>query len=270
MLPHPPDLVERLRATGSVFAEDEAAVLHEAAADDPARLERLVVRRLAGEPLEQVVGWVDVAGVRVRLTPGVFVPRQRTALVVDLAVAHVRDGGTVVDLCCGSGALLLAVQRRRPDVTGHAADLDPAAVACARLNLDRERVHAGDLYDALPAVLRGRIDVLMVNAPYVPSAEVAHLPPEARDHEPRMALDGGDDGLDVHRRVASGALDWLAPDGVLLIEVAPGQLATALALLAGAGLVAEPVHDDERGALVVRATPRGPRTSPTARPTPYR
>ena len=249
------DLVQRLRAAGSVFAEEEAALLA-GTSTDAAALERLVVRRLAGEPLEHVLGWAEVAGVRVRVAPGVFVPRQRTALLVDLAVAAAPRGATVVDLCCGSGALLAAVRHRRPDVVGHAADIDPHAVACARTNLPHDAVHEGDLYDALPAGLRGRVDVLVVNAPYVPTAEVRHLPPEARLHEPLLALDGGPDGLDVHRRVARDATGWLAPGGTLLVEVAQDQLATALGLLAEAGLTAQPVADDEHGALAVRAVPR--------------
>lgn len=264
------DLVQRLRAAGSVFAEEEAALLLAAAAEadtDADDLESLLQQRLDGLPLEQVLGRVDVAGVRVRLRPGVFVPRQRTALLVDLAVAAAPPGGTVVDLCCGSGALLAAVLHRRPDVTGHAADLDPVAVACALDNLPAPAsVHQGDLYDALPTPLRGCVDVLVVNAPYVPSAEVAHLPPEARDHEPRRALDGGTDGLDVHRRVARDALGWLAPGATLLIEVAPAQLDEALAVLRCAGLAPEAVTDDERGALAVRAiapTPAPPE-APTA------
>ena len=250
------DLTARLRAAGSVFAEDEAALLLDAAPDRSEDLEALVVRRLGGEPLEQVLGWADFAGVRVRLLPGVFVPRQRTALLVELAAAVLAPGDVVVDLCCGSGALLAALLERRPGAIGHAGDLDATAVACARLNLSPHSVHQGDLYDALPHHLRGRIDVLVVNAPYVPTAAIAQLPPEARDHEPHLALDGGSDGLDLHRRVARGACAWLAPDGMLLIEVSPGQLSAALALLARAGLVPEAVEDPERAALAVRARPR--------------
>lgn len=254
------DLVTRLRAAGSVFAEEEAALL-ENAADDATHLEAMVTRRLAGHPLEQVVGWVDFAGVRVQLSAGVFVPRQRTALVAELAAADSPQAGLVIDLCTGSGALLAAVLARRQDLVGHAADLDPVAVACARRNLDATRasVHQGDLYDALPAHLRGRVDVLMVNAPYVPSDEIAFLPPEARDHEPRLALDGGLDGLDVHRRVALEAGTWLVPGGVLLIEVSHDQLPVATDLMKAAGLVPETVADDERGALVMRSfRPRAP------------
>jgi release factor glutamine methyltransferase len=115
-------------------------------------------------------------------------------------------------------------------------------------------VSEGDLYDALPGDLRGRVDVLVVNAPYVPTAEIARMPPEARDHEHRLALDGGRDGLDVHRRVAAGAPAWLAPAGVLLVEVAPAQVATATGLLVAAGLVPQTVTDDTRGATALVAT----------------
>ena len=100
----------------------------------------------------------------------------------------------------------------------HAADIDPAAVRCARRNLGPAggQVYQGDLYGPLPAGLRGRVDILLANVPYVPTSDVALLPPEAREHEARVALDGGPDGLDVLRRVAAGAPAWLAPGGHLL------------------------------------------------------
>ena len=149
-------------------------------------------------------------------------PRWRTAFLVDLALGLLaeRPHPVVVDLCCGTGAIGAALLAEAPGVEVHAADLDPRAVASARLNLEPRggRVHEGDLYDALPGDLRGRVDVLAVNAPYVPTDAIATMPPEARDHEARIALDGGGDGLDVHRRVAAGARDWLAPGGHLLIE----------------------------------------------------
>ncbi len=116
----------------------------------------------------------------------------------------------------------------------------------------------GDLYDALPGGLRGRVDVLLVNAPYVPSAEVAFMPPEARDHEHRVALDGGADGLDVHRRVAAGAGGWLTTTGALVIEVASAQVAAATALLAGCGLDTDVLVDDERGSTALIGRRRGP------------
>jgi release factor glutamine methyltransferase len=242
----------RLRAAGCVFAEDEAALLI-AASDTPVELDALVGRRAAGEPLEHVVGWAAFCGLRIAVGPGVFVPRRRTEYLVSLAVAAGRPGAVVVDLCCGSGALGVAVAAGLGGAELHAADLDPVAVACARRNVDPVggRVYPGDLFAALPAALRGRVEILLANVPYVPSGELALLPGEAREHEARLALDGGPDGLDVLRRVAAGTRGWLAPGGVLLTEASDRQAAAAAGVLARAGLTAKVAEDPESGAVVV-------------------
>jgi release factor glutamine methyltransferase len=242
--------VGRLRAAGCVFAEDEAAVLRAAAADD-AELSAMVDRRAFGEPLEQVVGYADFAGVRVRLLRGVFVPRVRSELLVRVAAEAAVAGSLVVDLCCGSGALGLAVRHRVPGVELHAADVDPDAVACATSNLGG-LVHQGDLFAALPAHLCGRIAVLLANVPYVATRHLALLPAEAKDHEPRTALDGGDDGLDVFRDVVAGAAGWLAPDGILLSEITEAQTEKAIMAVRSAGLEADVIDDDDLEARVVR------------------
>jgi release factor glutamine methyltransferase len=254
----PARVVARLRAAGCVFAEEEAAALL-AAATGPAHLAALVGRRVAGEPLELVLGWAGFCGLRVAVVPGVFVPRQRTALLVEQAAALLRASSrsaVVVDLCCGSGAVGLAVATALGPVELHAADIDPVAVHCARRNVEPVggRVHQGDLYAALPAGLRGRVDLLTVNAPYVPSAAVALMPPEARDHEPHIALDGGSDGTDLQRRVAAGARHWLAPGGTLLIETSARQAPRTAAAVEAGGLHPLVVQDDERDATVVVGT----------------
>jgi release factor glutamine methyltransferase len=245
-------VVGELRAAGCVFAEDEARLLMDAA-PTPAALAELVRRRVSGLPLEHILGWVDFCGLRIAIDPGVFVPRQRTELLARRAAALAAPAATVVDLACGCGAVGVAVAALAGDVTLHAADVDPAAVACARRNVEPlgGRVYLGDLFDPLPVALRGRVDVLVANVPYVPSAAVELMPPEARVHEPRVALDGGVDGLDVLRRVAAGARDWLAPGGYTLMEVGALQLPAALAALAGAGLDAASAEDAESGATVV-------------------
>jgi release factor glutamine methyltransferase len=253
------EAVVRLRAAGCVFAEDEAAVLTEAAGDDDVALAAMVSRRALGEPLEQVVGYADFCGVRVRLLPGVFVPRVRSELLVRLGAEQAAHRGTgrrpvVVDLCCGSGALGLAVQHRVPDIDLHAADLDPAAVACARRNLPEEIVHQGNLFDALPHYLRGRVDVLLANVPYVATRHIPLLPSEAKDHEPHVALDGGPDGLSVFRAVTAGAPDWLAPAGILLSEITEAQAAEAAEAVELAGLDADLIRDDDHEAQVIRGT----------------
>ncbi|MDN4171837.1 putative protein N(5)-glutamine methyltransferase [Nocardioides sp. SOB77] len=249
-------VVERLRAAGCVFAEEEAAVLRGAAldADD---LERLVAARVAGTPLEQVVGWAEFCGLRVVVEPGVFVPRRRTTLLVRLALERLAGrgpGAVVVDLCCGSGAVAAAVRAGRADAEVHAADVDPAAVACARRNLPAGAVHEGDLLDALPRRLLGRVDVLVANAPYVPTGDVALMPPEARDHEHRVALDGGADGLDIQRRLAVTVAPWLASGATVVVETGRHQADRTAALFHDAGLATTVVEDDEVDGCAVLAT----------------
>ncbi|MGH1564241.1 putative protein N(5)-glutamine methyltransferase [Mumia sp. DW29H23] len=259
-------LVARLRAAGCVFAEDEARVLRESASSAEV-LEALTERRVAGEPLEQVVGWAEFGGLRIRVAPGVFVPRRRTELLADAAVAAVPDGGTVVDLCCGTGAVGAVVEHVRPGVRVVAADVDPAAVRCAASNLVRGEAYEGDLFDALPRDLRGAVDVVAVNAPYVPTADIALMPPEAREHEPLVALDGGADGVAVHRRVAAEVAPWLTSGGRVLIEASGAQVPWTAVALAEHGLRARVVRwDEEIGTAVVAGTPTAPDLQPAALP----
>jgi release factor glutamine methyltransferase len=241
-------LVAALRRAGCVFAKEEARVLLDETSS-PAQLMAWAARRMAGEPLEQVVGWAAFAGLRVAVDPGVFVPRQRSQLIV--AVAGREPADVVVDLCCGTAALGAALARRWPRAEVHAADSDPAAVGCARRNLPPERVHEGDLYAALPADLRGRVDLLVVNAPYVPTDAIATMPREARDHEHTVALDGGADGLDVQRRVAADAAAWLRPGGRLVLETGRDQAGRTVVLVTAAGMTASVETDDDIDATVV-------------------
>ncbi|HEY0641064.1 MAG TPA: putative protein N(5)-glutamine methyltransferase [Pseudonocardiaceae bacterium] len=239
-------VVGRLRAAGCVFAEDEARLLAEAGGD----LEDLVARRVAGEPLEQVLGWAAFRGLRIAVEPGVFVPRRRTELLVRLGIPLVRAGSVVVELCCGAGAVAAALAATVPGLEVHAADVDPVAVRCARRNVPGA-VYEGDLDAPLPESLRGRVGLLVANAPYVPSAAVPLMPPEARLHEPLTALDGGPDGLTVLRRVVALAPAWLAPGGHLVVESSAAQ-APALAAAATAAGLTPVVHEaDDLGATAV-------------------
>jgi release factor glutamine methyltransferase len=229
--------VERLRAAGCVFAEDEAALLADAAtsADE---FDAMLARRADGVPLEQIVGWAEFCGLRVAVEPGVFVPRRRTEALATAAAAEAHAGALAVDLCCGSGAVGLAIASMVPGVQLHAVDIDAASVRCARRNLAAVggRVYEGDLFTPLPVGLLGQVDIVTVNAPYVPTQQLALMPSEARDHEPRVALDGGADGLDVHRRVARSAAMWLAPDGKLFAECSESQSTELRAIYADTGV----------------------------------
>ncbi|MGH3374076.1 MAG: putative protein N(5)-glutamine methyltransferase [Actinoallomurus sp.] len=253
------DVVARLRAAGCVFAEDEARLLI-AAANTSSDLTAMVERRAGGLPLEHVIGWAEFRGLRIAVDPGVFVPRRRTEFLVERAIALVRESGrapvVVVDLCCGSGAMGVALATALGPVELHAADVDPAAVRCALRNVTPlgGQVYEGDLYAPLPATLRGRVGVLAANVPYVPAGEVRLLPAEAREHEARVALDGGADGLDVLRRVAAGALGWLAPGGHLLVETSERQVEAAVAAFEAGGLVTRVDVSEELYATVVVGT----------------
>ncbi|MGW6505175.1 putative protein N(5)-glutamine methyltransferase [Nonomuraea angiospora] len=261
-----PAVVARLRAAGCVFAEDEAELLV-STARTPAELAALVERRAAGEPLQHVLGWAEFCGLRMVVEPGVFVPRPRTEFLIGRAAAlarRVAGPPVLLDLCCGSGAAGAALAAGLGEAELHAVDLDPAAVRCARRNLAAVplpsggtlagRVYQGDLYEPLPASLLGRVDLVIASPPYVPSSSIDLLPPEARLHEPLMALDGGGDGLDVVRRVIEGAPRWLAPGGHLLVETSERQAAATAEAVARAGLAARVAGSDELDATAVIGT----------------
>lgn len=295
-------VVSALRAAGCVFAEDEARLLL-SEASSILELAEWVDRRVTGEPLEYILGWAEFCGLRIAVDPGVFVPRRRTGLLVSEAVTLLlEDLGTVgnttqgraaevltappdppattgtprlpqspppaagilVDLCCGSGAVGVAIASLVPGVELHAADIDPVAVSCGRRNVTRVggQIYQGDLYSALPSKIRGCVRLLAVNAPYVPTGALQTMPPEARNYEPRISLDGGADGLDLHRRVIAEAAGWLASEGHLLIETSERQAAGTAAIMAAAGFAAQTVHSDELDGTVVIG--RAPRPSPHA------
>ena len=237
--------VERLRAAGCVFAEEEAALLLAA----PNFSERLVERRIGGEPLEYVLGWASFAGHRFVIRPGVFIPRHRTEFLVRSAIDAAPADPIIVDVCCGTGALGLTVLA----ATGGSltsSDIDPSAVDCAVRNGANAVV--GDLFGGLPESLRGTIDVLIANTPYVPTDAIALLPREFRDHEDARTLDGGHDGLQLQRRVAAEASAWLAPGGRVWVESSERQSSVSAALFGAAGLTASILTDDD--ATVVTAS----------------
>ncbi|MEE3852358.1 putative protein N(5)-glutamine methyltransferase [Gordonia sp. LSe1-13] len=249
---------DRLRAAGCVFAEEEAELLLAKAAD-PSDLEAMLTRRIAGEPLEVVIGRMTFCGQTVLVDAGVFVPRRRTEWLVRQAVAVCPPGSVVVDLCCGTGAIGLVVAHEVPDVRLYAADIDPAAARCAARNIEHigGQVFCGDMFEPLPAELKGGVDVVVVNAPYVPTGELGHMPSEARDHEPRHTHDGGLEGVDHHRRIGAEAGAWLRPGGHVLIETGAAQATLTAEALSDHGLLASVVSSEELSATVVVGHHRG-------------
>jgi release factor glutamine methyltransferase len=181
--------------------------------------EALIARRIAGERLEHVLGWVEFCGLRLEIDPGVFIPRPQTEALAEQAAAL--RPAVALDLFAGCGAIACVVKARNPDARVVAGEIDPGALACARRNGERfgVEVFESDVDRGIPDELDGRVDVLTANVPYVPSAELPYVP---HDGEPAAALDGGPDGLDWVGRVTDAAPRWLYPGGTLLIEVAEG------------------------------------------------
>jgi release factor glutamine methyltransferase len=248
-------IIKRLQIAGCVFAEEESQ-LFISEARTLENLDKMLELRVSGMPLEYILGYTKFCGLRIEVDRGVFVPRRRTEYLVDRAVASAKPGAIVVDLCCGTGAVGAAIAKALGSIELYAVDIDPASVQCARRNVAAigGLVLEGDLYEPLPDDLKGRVDLLVANAPYVPSQSIQLLPQEARLYEPKAALDGGEDGLDIQRRVAEEALLWLAPGGHLLVETSNRQAPQTVEIFAQNGLLPQMTTCDELDAAVVIGT----------------
>lgn len=207
--------------------------------DERERYRTLVGKRAEGMPLQYVTGEMPFRHLVMHVEPGVFIPRPETEVLVDVVLEHISDitAPLVADLCTGSGCVAVSVAHEHPGATVWATDVDERAVEAARRNAlhakvaDRVQVVHGDLFDPLPAHLRGRFDVVVSNPPYIPSADLPDLPPEVLGFEPGEALDGGSDGLDVFRRIAQESQGWLAPRGLVALELDSRRVAEAAAVL---------------------------------------
>lgn len=206
--------------------------------DERAHLREGVKRRAAGEPLQYVTGEMPFRHLVVRVRPGVLIPRPETEVLVDEAIGAAQalastTGPIVLDLCTGSGCIALSIAQEVPEARVWATDISPIACEVARENAERlglaERVTVaeGDLFAGAPDELRGRVDLVVANPPYIPSADLADVPHEVGGFEPRLALDGGPDGLDVARRIWREARAWLRPGGAIALELDEGRVSSA-------------------------------------------
>jgi len=216
------------------------------------RLAAMVARRVAGEPLQYVIGWAPFGSLRLEVGPHVFVPRPETEGLAERAARLLRAGPAprvAVDLCTGSGAVACFLAHAVPGARVVATELDTGALAWARRNTSRHGVELleGDLDGPLPPELAGQVRVMTANVPYVPTAAIDLLPRDVREHEPRLALDGGPDGLDVLRAVAARAPRWLAPGGMLVCEIGDDQGWAAVGVLEESGFREVGIHPDLAG-----------------------
>lgn len=198
--------------------------------DQANRFNALSARRTAGEPLQYLEGTVEFGPVELLVDERALIPRPETEAVWDEARRMLGEAGrgtVIVDLCTGSGAMALALKTVFPQARVFATDLSEDALAlakenAARLGLDIEFFH-GDLFEALPKSIYGRIDLLISNPPYIEEKEWETLPPEVRDHEPRQALVSGSDGTEILERIADEVYWWLGVGGWVLCEIGESQ-----------------------------------------------
>lgn len=259
--------IERLRDAGVGDPEQEVRWIVERASgrrpaeqvgalDDPVtvrevrHVDQMVERRAAGEPLQYVLGRWGFRTLDLLVDRRVLIPRPETEVVAGLALDALTGPGVVVDLGTGSGAIALSFAAERwPQVEVWATDASPDALAVARANLAGlgrraavVRLVEGDWFEALPTDLRGRVDVVVSNPPYVASGEA--LPPEVADWEPGGALVAGPTGFEAVERIVAEAPTWLAPGGTLVVEIGETQFDAAVALAQAAGLTAPRIEPD--------------------------
>lgn len=208
-------------------------------------------RRATGEPLQYILGSAHFRDLRLVVQPDVLIPRPETEILVERALSRLPQGGMVVDIGTGCGAIGLSIAHERPDATVLATDVSEPAVACARQNAEIVGVdvefHTGDLFAALPDALRGTLDLVVSNPPYVADSDRAFLSPDIVEHEPHVALFAGADGLDVTRRLVADARGWLKPGGWLLFEIAESSGNRVKELLGGWGYAEVAIHPDLGG-----------------------
>lgn len=219
--------------------------------EQAARLEALLSRRREREPLPYILGRIEWYGLTFRVTPAALIPRPETEILVEMAIARAREMGarTALDVGAGSGVIAVALAKHVPDLTVVAVDVSREA-----LRLTRENARAHGVAERVSLVccdllsaIRGEFDCVLANLPYIPCDDFTGLQPEVRDFEPRVALDGGEDGIDLVRRLGSQLLAHLRTDGFAMLEVGLGQAAAAEKVLAGAGLVEVGVRRDYAG-----------------------
>jgi len=243
---------QRLSAAGIDSARAEARMLIEAAQDDGAKLEALVARRLAHEPIAYITGRKEFWSLDFEVGPGVLIPRPDTETLVEQALKVFPDKTAslnVLDLGTGSGAILIAFLSERPNARGLGIEQSPEAMTWARRNIARHKMQdrialQGDDWLMLE---HGTFDVIFANPPYIESDVIPALDPDVKDHEPLSALDGGRDGLDAYRAIAPLIARRLSAQGRAFVEIGQGQEQKVPKIFAAAGLETSAVVPDLAG-----------------------
>lgn len=234
---HPRRSAEWLLSAATGLSRVELYAYHDRplTPEERASLRAGVKRRAAGEPLQYVTGEVAFRHLVLKVSPGVLIPRPETEILVGEVLDALKrvEAPRVADVCTGSGCIALSIAQEHPGASVFATDLSSVAIGVAQANADRlglsDRVAvcAGDLLAPLPVELRGQLDAVVANPPYIPSADVPGLSQEVAGYEPHLALDGGEDGLHVFRRILADARDWMVAGGLLAVELDERTVKTA-------------------------------------------
>jgi release factor glutamine methyltransferase len=231
-----------------------------------AAIARLAERRLAGEPVARILGQREFWGLPLALSKATLVPRPETETIVEAALDALADRRNdklrIADLGTGTGALLLALLHELKNATGIGTDLDESALATARANAEALGLsgRAQFLRADFGAGLQSPFDLVVSNPPYIPTNDIEALAVEVREHDPKLALDGGADGLDAYRAIARQLPDLLSADGIAVLEIGIGQAETVRAIFESAGLRVADLRSDLGGiprAILVRRRPAG-------------
>ncbi|MBQ8947421.1 MAG: peptide chain release factor N(5)-glutamine methyltransferase [Lachnospiraceae bacterium] len=214
------------------------------------RVGSVLERRRSREPLQYILGRWDFMGLDFELSPDTLIPRQDTEILVETVLGDLHDGMRILDLCTGTGCILISLLKYSNDCMGVGTDISEGAIATAKVNAKRLLddmtdviFTVGDLYDAAD----GQFDIIVSNPPYIPSGVIGTLEPEVRDYEPLRALDGGTDGLELIRRIIDGAREHLVRGGSLYIETGYDQGAAVTGLMTDAGFINVKVYKDYAG-----------------------
>lgn len=212
-----------------------------------------VQKRAEHIPLQYIIGEQEFMGLRFKVNSNVLIPRQDTETLVEQVLKIVKPGMKVLDLCTGSGCVLISVLKNAPELTGMGSDISKTALLVAKENAKLHEVDAewvrSDLFDNITETF----DVIMANPPYIPTGEILSLMPEVRDFEPENALDGGADGLDFYRKIAGQVKDYLNPGGYVYMEIGYDQGEAVSELMRNAGFTeVEVIKDLARNDRVVK------------------
>jgi release factor glutamine methyltransferase len=210
----------------------------------------LVARRARREPLQHILGSQEFYGLDYEVTPDVLIPRHDTEVLVAEALSRVPDARTVLDIGTGSGCIAVSLQKKLSHAAVTATDISEAALAVARRNAGKHDSPIEFLCGSLFAPVSGRrFDLIVSNPPYIPTADIDSLDQEVRDHDPRSALDGGGDGLDIYRELIPSAAEYLNPGGLLLVEIGIGQAKDVVSLFQNTGSFCEPFTAPDPGGI---------------------